>query len=91
MSDEKRSKPLATTEFTPLGSAGARRRFRVSPIYISLGVVATLAGQVQAIHLIHANLWPGWVPGKHLSIFIQSRKAINIALSTKDNKQDTHH
>ena len=52
MSDEKRSKPLATTEFTPLGSAGARRRFRVSPIYISLGVVATLAGLIFVYLLI---------------------------------------
>jgi formylglycine-generating enzyme required for sulfatase activity len=43
MVEEKRTQPLAATEFTPLGSAGARRRIRISPIYLALGVVATLA------------------------------------------------
>ena len=52
MVDEKTSKPLAAIEFTPLGSAGARRRIRISPVYLSLGVVATLALLVFAYLLV---------------------------------------
>jgi formylglycine-generating enzyme required for sulfatase activity len=52
MSDEKRPQPLAATEFTPLGSTGSRRGFRVSPIYVALGVVATLAALVFVYLLI---------------------------------------
>lgn len=52
MSDKRQSQPLAATEFTPLGSAGASRKFRVSPIYVALGIVTTLAGLVFAYLLV---------------------------------------
>ena len=32
-----------------------------------------------------ANLGAAWVPKKHLSIFSQSKEAINSVLSTKDD------
>ena len=67
MSDERHSQPLAATEFTPLGSAGARRRFRVSPIYLSLGVVATLAGLV-FIYLLIARAVIFRLDPEHASI-----------------------
>ncbi len=43
MVEEKNSRPLAATEFTPLGEGGARRQFRISPAYLVLGVAVTLA------------------------------------------------
>lgn len=43
MAEEKQSRPLAATEFTPLGSGGARRQWRLSPAYLVLGVALTLA------------------------------------------------
>lgn len=46
MVEEKKSRPLAATEFTPLGSDGARRKFRLSPAYVVLGVAVTLAAVV---------------------------------------------
>jgi formylglycine-generating enzyme required for sulfatase activity len=39
MADENQSRPLAAIEFTPLDAAGARRKIRISPIYLGLGTV----------------------------------------------------
>lgn len=46
MVDETKSRPLAATEFTPLDSRGAKRKLRVSPLYVSLGVVFVAAAVV---------------------------------------------
>ena len=43
MDERNRSRPLAATHFTPLDPAGARRKLRVSPLYIGLGVVLVIA------------------------------------------------
>lgn len=43
MAEEKTSRPLAATEFTPLGSGGARRQLRFSPAYLALGTAVALA------------------------------------------------
>ena len=43
MADEKRSRPLSAIEFTPLDGARVRRKFRLSPVYVGLGVVVALA------------------------------------------------
>lgn len=48
MLDETKPRPLAATEFTPLGSGGARREFRVPAFYLGLGVALVLAGLVFA-------------------------------------------
>ena len=63
MVGEKQSRPLAATEFTPLDAAGARRKIRVSPVYLSLGVVLAFAVLVFAYLLtaraVIFNLDPG--------------------------------
>lgn len=46
MLDETKSRPLAATEFTPLDSRGARRKVRVSPLYVGLGVAFVIAALV---------------------------------------------
>lgn len=46
MLDEKKSRPLAATEFTPLDSRGARRQVRVSPLYVGLGVAFVIGALV---------------------------------------------
>lgn len=46
MFEEKRSRPLAAIEFTPLDESGARRTFRLSPAYLGLGVVLAFAAVV---------------------------------------------
>jgi formylglycine-generating enzyme required for sulfatase activity len=43
MVDQNQSTPLSATEFTPLEAAGARRRLRISPVYLGLGAVLVLA------------------------------------------------
>ena len=43
MSNQRQSRPLTAAEFRPLDAAGARRRFRLSPLYLGLGSVLTLA------------------------------------------------
>jgi formylglycine-generating enzyme required for sulfatase activity len=43
MAGEQQRRPLAPAEFTPLDAAASRRRFRVSPVYVGLGIVATFA------------------------------------------------
>lgn len=43
MEQENKARPLAATEFTPLDSRGARRSFRVSPLYLGLGTLAVAA------------------------------------------------
>ncbi len=63
MVDEKQSGPLAVTEFTPLDTAGARRKIRLSPVYLGLGVVLAFAMLVFAYLLaaraVVFNLDPG--------------------------------
>ena len=63
MVDEKQSRPLAAIEFTPLDAAGARRKIRVSPVYLGLGVVLAFAVLVFAYLLaaraVIFNLDPG--------------------------------
>ena len=43
MAGERQPRPLAPTEFTPLDAAASRRRFRISPVYLGLGIVVALA------------------------------------------------
>ena len=43
MAGEQQPRPLAPAEFTPLDAAASRRRFRISPVYVGLGIVAALA------------------------------------------------
>ena len=43
MANQRQSRPLSATEFKPLDAAGARRRFRLSPLYLGLGTVLTFA------------------------------------------------
>jgi formylglycine-generating enzyme required for sulfatase activity len=43
MVEDEKPRPLAAIEFTPLDAAGARRRFRVSPLYLGLGAALALA------------------------------------------------
>ena len=43
MAGEQQPRPLTPAEFTPLDAAASRRRFRVSPVYLGLGIVAALA------------------------------------------------
>jgi formylglycine-generating enzyme required for sulfatase activity len=43
MAGERQPRPLAPTEFTPLDAAASRRRFRISPLYLGLGIVVALA------------------------------------------------
>ena len=43
MAEENQSRPLAATEFTPLGSAGNQRQWRLSPAYLILGLILTVA------------------------------------------------
>jgi formylglycine-generating enzyme required for sulfatase activity len=43
MVEKNTSRPLAATEFTPLGNSGSRRQLRFSPAYLVLGVVFVLA------------------------------------------------
>ena len=45
---ERDPAPLSATEFQPLDSAGTRRRFRISPLYLGLGVVLVVAAAVFA-------------------------------------------
>jgi formylglycine-generating enzyme required for sulfatase activity len=52
MVDEKTPRPLEATEFRPLDAAGARRRIRVSPLYLGLGAVLTVAVLVFAYLLV---------------------------------------
>jgi formylglycine-generating enzyme required for sulfatase activity len=40
---EHRSRPLTAIEFTPLDASGTRRKIRISPLYLGLGIVASLA------------------------------------------------
>jgi formylglycine-generating enzyme required for sulfatase activity len=43
MGKETKSRPLAATEFTPLGSGGARKEWKFSPLYLGLGVLVAIA------------------------------------------------
>lgn len=43
MVDQEQSRRLTATEFKPLDAAGTRRRLRVSPVYLGLGVVLIFA------------------------------------------------
>jgi hypothetical protein len=43
MVDEKQRRPLTAVEFAPLDASASRRRFRISPVYLSLGLVLILA------------------------------------------------
>ena len=43
MAVEKSRQPLAATEFTPLDPARRRRRFKVSPVYLALGLLIFLS------------------------------------------------
>lgn len=43
MVDDKRPRPLAVADFTPLDDAGAGRRFRISPVYLGLTITLGLA------------------------------------------------
>ncbi len=48
MVDEKQTQPLSATEFTPLDTAGTRRKLRISPVYLGLGVLLVFAVSVFA-------------------------------------------
>ena len=43
MVDEQRPRPLTAVDFTPLDASASRRRLRVSPVYLGLGIVLALA------------------------------------------------
>ena len=43
MDNEQQSRPLVAIEFTPLDAAGSRRIFRISPVYLGLGIVLVFA------------------------------------------------
>jgi formylglycine-generating enzyme required for sulfatase activity len=43
MEDEKQAQPLAAVEFTPLDSTGARRKIRISTVYLGLAIVLAVA------------------------------------------------
>jgi formylglycine-generating enzyme required for sulfatase activity len=43
MDNEQQSRPLAAIEFTPLDAAGSRRKIRISPVYLGLGIVLAFA------------------------------------------------
>ena len=43
MGNETKSRPLAATEFTPLGSGGARKEWKFSPLYLGLGLLVAIA------------------------------------------------
>ncbi|MDX1380815.1 MAG: PEGA domain-containing protein, partial [Xanthomonadales bacterium] len=47
MASEERQ-PLSAVEFTPLDERGTRRRFRLSPLWLGIGVVVTFAALVLA-------------------------------------------
>ena len=46
MVDEKQERPLSAIEFTPLATTGARRRIRISTVYLGLAVVLAFAAVV---------------------------------------------
>lgn len=46
MLEETKPRPLAATDFTPLDARGARRRLRVSPLYLGLGVIGIVAAVI---------------------------------------------
>ena len=48
MAEHGTNGPLSATEFKPLEASGTRRRFRVSPLYLGLGVVLLVAVAVFA-------------------------------------------
>ena len=48
MAENKPAAPLSATEFKPLDASGARRRFRISPLHIGVGVVLVVAVAVFA-------------------------------------------
>lgn len=52
MDSERQSRPLAAIEFTPLDAAGTRRKFRISPIYLGVGVVLAITLSVFAYLLL---------------------------------------
>ena len=41
--DEKHSRPLDAIEFAPLDASGARRKFRISPVYLGLSALLAIA------------------------------------------------
>lgn len=43
MVDDKQPRPLTAVQFEPLDAAASRRRFRVSPVYVGLGLAVALA------------------------------------------------
>jgi formylglycine-generating enzyme required for sulfatase activity len=43
MVDESKPRPLAAAEFTPLEATASGRRFRISPVWVGLGLVLALA------------------------------------------------
>jgi formylglycine-generating enzyme required for sulfatase activity len=48
MVDERKSRPLSAIEFTPLDGARASRKFRVSPIYLGVGVMLAFTALIFA-------------------------------------------
>ena len=46
MADEGKKRPLAATAFTPLDENSERRGFRISPLYLGLGVLVAIAAGV---------------------------------------------
>jgi formylglycine-generating enzyme required for sulfatase activity len=48
MAEHKPAAPLSATEFKPLDASGARRRFRISPLHIGVGLVLVVAVAVFA-------------------------------------------
>jgi len=48
MVDERQSRPLTAIEFKPLEGAGAPRKFRVSPVYMGLGVMLAFTALIFA-------------------------------------------
>ena len=40
------NRPLSATEFTPLDTTGARRKFTISPVYLGLGILSVIAALI---------------------------------------------
>ena len=54
MANPRQSRPLTPAEFKPLDAAGARRRWRLSPLYLGLGTVAAF-GVLVFLYLMAAR------------------------------------
>jgi formylglycine-generating enzyme required for sulfatase activity len=69
MEDEKQAQPLAAVEFTPLDSTGARRKIRISTVYLGLAIVLAVAVLV-FVYLIAARAVIFNLEPKHATISV---------------------